>query len=205
MTGKAGILHLHLGDGPRGLDAGAPRARRERAAGARLQSDPRQPQARAVRRSARARAARLAVDITAFPVDERRGCLARPPKRSQRYLGSGAPRAAVTVSSDAGGCLPCFDADGQCLAHGRRRSAGALLDDAASAAGARLALDDGAAGVHDERRDAAAAARQGQDRGRRRRRPRRARRERRVHTCSSRGDGARACHGAAGSFARGTF
>ena len=30
-----------------------------------------------------------------------------------RYLDSGAPAERVTISSDAGGCLPCFDADGR--------------------------------------------------------------------------------------------
>jgi beta-aspartyl-dipeptidase (metallo-type) len=31
----------------------------------------------------------------------------------RRYLDSGAPAERITVSSDAGGCLPCFDADGR--------------------------------------------------------------------------------------------
>ena len=30
-----------------------------------------------------------------------------------RYFDSGAPPAHVTISSDAGGCLPCFDGDGR--------------------------------------------------------------------------------------------
>jgi beta-aspartyl-dipeptidase (metallo-type) len=31
----------------------------------------------------------------------------------RRYLASGAPADRVTVSSDAGGCLPCFDGEGR--------------------------------------------------------------------------------------------
>ena len=30
-----------------------------------------------------------------------------------RYLDSGAPAQRVSISSDAGGCLPCFDAEGR--------------------------------------------------------------------------------------------
>ena len=43
-----------------------------------------------------------------------------------RYLDSGAPPGRVTVSSDAGGCLPCFDADGH-VTHMDVGDAGALL------------------------------------------------------------------------------
>ena len=59
MTGKAGIVHLHLGDGTRGLDAGATGAGAERVAGAGVQPDPRQPAQGAVRGSGRTRAPRL--------------------------------------------------------------------------------------------------------------------------------------------------
>jgi beta-aspartyl-dipeptidase (metallo-type) len=44
-----------------------------------------------------------------------------------RYLASGAPPERVTISSDAGGCLPCFDADGR-VSHMEVGAAGALLE-----------------------------------------------------------------------------
>ena len=52
------------------------------------------------------------MDITAFPVaaDEDAWPAA---EALERYLASGAPADRVTISSDAGGCLPCFDADGR--------------------------------------------------------------------------------------------
>ncbi len=45
----------------------------------------------------------------------------------RRYLGSGAPPERVTISSDAGGCLPCFDADGR-VTRMDVGAAGALLE-----------------------------------------------------------------------------
>ena len=60
MTGKAGILHLHLGDGARGLELVREALTHERTAGARVQPDAREPTPRAVRGSARTGAAGLA-------------------------------------------------------------------------------------------------------------------------------------------------
>jgi hypothetical protein len=45
------------------------------------------------------------------------------PRCLQRYFDSGAPAERVSVSSDAGGCLPCFDAQGHHLQHGCRLAA----------------------------------------------------------------------------------
>lgn len=51
------------------------------------------------------------VDLTAFPVAEGEDAWSAA-QGLIRYLDSGAPSDRVTVSSDAGGCLPCFDAHG---------------------------------------------------------------------------------------------
>ena len=52
------------------------------------------------------------VDITAFPVED--GEDAWPADEALvRYLDSGAPAHRVSISSDAGGCLPCFDGEGR--------------------------------------------------------------------------------------------
>ena len=56
MTGKAGMLHLHLGDGSRGLDLVRRALGPERAAAARVPSDPCEPAQGAVRGGARSRA-----------------------------------------------------------------------------------------------------------------------------------------------------
>jgi len=52
------------------------------------------------------------VDITAFPVEEGEDAWSAP-EALTRYLESGLPPSRVTVSSDGGGCLPVFDADGR--------------------------------------------------------------------------------------------
>ena len=112
MAGKAGIVHLHLGDGARGLEL-------VRWALDLSELPPRvfNPTHVNRRKALFEEALVLArrgchVDITAFPVEE--GEDAWPAAEAlRRYLASDAPADRVTVSSDAGGCLPCFDAHGR--------------------------------------------------------------------------------------------
>jgi beta-aspartyl-dipeptidase (metallo-type) len=79
------------------------------------------------------------VDITAFPVKE--GEDAYPAAEAlERYLASGAPADRVTVSSDAGGCLPCFDAEGR-VTHMDVGSSGALLETLREALARGLSLE----------------------------------------------------------------
>lgn len=112
MTGKAGIVHLHLGDGPRGLEL-------VRQALDTSELPPRVFQPTHVNRNKALFEEALAlakrgchVDITAFPVEE--GEDAWPADEALvRYLDSGAPPERVSISSDAGGCLPCFDQHGR--------------------------------------------------------------------------------------------
>jgi len=112
MTGKAGILHLHLGDGPRGLDLV-----RRALAGSEIPARVFNPTHVNRRKALFDEAIDLAragcsVDLTAFPVDEGEDACSAA-EGLQRYLASGAPAERVTISSDAGGCLPCFDAEGR--------------------------------------------------------------------------------------------
>ena len=126
MTGKAGVLHLHLGDGARGLHLV-----REALRTSELPARVFNPTHVNRRRALFVEALDLArqgstVDITAFPVEE--GEDAYPAAEAlERYLASGAPADRVTVSSDAGGCLPCFDAEGR-VTHMDVGSSGALLE-----------------------------------------------------------------------------
>jgi beta-aspartyl-dipeptidase (metallo-type) len=55
------------------------------------------------------------IDITAFPVAEGEDAWSAPAALT-RYLEAGLPPSRVTVSSDGGGCLPAFDADGRVTA-----------------------------------------------------------------------------------------
>jgi len=126
MTGKAGIVHLHLGDGERGLDL-VRRALRQSELPPRVFN----PTHVNRRRALFEEAVELAregcwIDVTAFPVaaDEDAWSAA---DALDRYLHSGAPLQRISVSSDAGGCLPCFDSEGQML-HMDIGAPGALLD-----------------------------------------------------------------------------
>jgi len=112
MTGKAGIVHLHLGDGARGLELV-----RQALDASELPPRVFQPTHVNRRKALFEEALELAgrgchVDITAFPVDD--GEDAWPAAEALvRYLDAGAPPGRVSISSDAGGCLPCFDAHGR--------------------------------------------------------------------------------------------
>jgi beta-aspartyl-dipeptidase (metallo-type) len=126
MTGKAGVLHLHLGDGPRGLDLV-----RRALAGSEIPARVFNPTHVNRRKALFDEAVELAkagctIDITAFPVEEGEDAWSAA-DALRRYLASGAPAERVTISSDAGGCLPCFDADGR-VTHMDVGAAGALLE-----------------------------------------------------------------------------
>ena len=111
MTGKAGILHLHLGDGERGLDL-IRRALDDSELPPRVFQPTHVNRRKALFEEALDLARRgCTVDLTAFPVEDGEDAWSAA-QGVIRYLDSGAPADRVTVSSDAGGCLPCFDANG---------------------------------------------------------------------------------------------
>jgi beta-aspartyl-dipeptidase (metallo-type) len=125
MTGKAGILHLHLGDGARGLEL-VRRAIRDSELPARVFNPTHVNRRRALFEEAVALArAGVTVDVTAFPVVDGEDAYAAA-DAVMRYAASGAPPECITVSSDAGGCLPCFDGEGR-VSKFDVGSAGALL------------------------------------------------------------------------------
>ena len=112
ITGKAGILHIHLGDGDDGLAL----VREALAAG---EVPARSYNPTHINRNKRVFDEALhlsnvgcSVDITAYPVtDDDPGYGAA--EALTRYLASGAPPQHVTISSDGGGCLPEFNAQGE--------------------------------------------------------------------------------------------
>ena len=123
MTGKAGVLHLHLGDGARGLsmihhllDT--------------TEIPPRTFHPTHVNRRAGlldeafALAERgVTVDLTAFPPGEAVGDEVSAADAVARYLAAGLPPDRLTVSSDGGGCLPTFDGQGELVRMGFATSA----------------------------------------------------------------------------------
>ena len=125
MTGKAGIVHLHVGDGARGLALV-----REALAESELPPRVFNPTHVNRRRALFDEALTLAqagcwVDITAFPVADDEDAWSAP-DAIERALAAGAPMDRVTVSSDGGGCLPVFDADGR-VVHMEVGDTGAML------------------------------------------------------------------------------
>ncbi|GMQ75328.1 MAG: beta-aspartyl-peptidase [Gammaproteobacteria bacterium] len=126
MTGKAGIVHLHLGDGERGLEL-VRRALDKSEIPARVFNPTHVNRRRELFDEALAIAERgCTVDVTAYPVREGdKGWSAE--QAIVRYLDSGLPAGRITVSSDGGGCLPVFDADGTLL-HMDVGSPGILAD-----------------------------------------------------------------------------
>jgi len=108
LTKKAGVLHLHLGDGSRGLEL--IRAALDTAElPARVFQPTHVNRRKALFEEALALAARgCHIDITSFPVGPEED--AYPAAVALKlYFDAGLPAAQVSISSDGGGCLPVFD------------------------------------------------------------------------------------------------
>jgi beta-aspartyl-dipeptidase (metallo-type) len=112
ISGKAGIVHVHLGDGERGLDL-VRQALHLSELPARVFNPTHINRRKALFEEA-IELARIGstVDITAFPVDEDEDAWAAD-VALLRYLDSAAPAERITVSSDGGGCLPVFNEQGE--------------------------------------------------------------------------------------------
>lgn len=114
ISAKAGIVHLHLGDGEHGLEQ-VFAALQQGELPARVFN----PTHINRRRGLFDQALELAalgstVDITAFPVEDDED--AWPADTALiKYLDSGAAKGRITVSSDGGGCLPVFNEQGEML------------------------------------------------------------------------------------------
>jgi beta-aspartyl-dipeptidase (metallo-type) len=113
MTGKAGLLHLHLGDGPRGLEL-VRRAIAETELPARTFHPTHTNRNRRLWEEAKALAgkAALTIDISAFEAD---GDAPSGGQALAEWFAAGLDPERVTLSSDSGGCLPTFDAEGRLL------------------------------------------------------------------------------------------
>ena len=115
MTGKAGLVHFHLGDGPRGL-APLRRLLDETELPPRVLHPTHVNRNRRLWAEAKALSPRgLTLDITAFDPDD---VGLSGTEALVDYLESGLDPARVTLSSDGGGCLPEFDRDGVLLRMG---------------------------------------------------------------------------------------
>jgi len=117
-AGKSGVVHLHLGDGPRGLEL-VRRALTESELPARLWQPTHLNRNRSLWAEAKllaSQAPRLPFfDVTAFPDDGDPDTLGAAAAVLD-WLDAGLPGDRLSVSSDGGGCLPTFDADGRMTA-----------------------------------------------------------------------------------------
>ncbi len=117
LSGKAGILHLHLGDGPRGLDM-IRRALELSELPARVFHPTH------INRNRRlfTEACTLAqaggyLDVTAFPPEDDPGDSMSATEAIARWLTTAdLPASRLTCSSDGAGCMPVFDAHGHICA-----------------------------------------------------------------------------------------
>ena len=115
MMDKAGIVHLHVGDGPRGLEL-VRQALERTELPSRVFNPTHVNRRKALLQDAMALAQRgCTIDMTAFPVEEGDDGWSAA-EALTRYLEAGLPPDRVTVSSDGGGCLPVFDAAGRVVA-----------------------------------------------------------------------------------------
>lgn len=113
LAGKPGHLHLHLGDGARGLDL-VRRALDCCELPAALFHPTHVNRRRALFDEATDLAIRrgVPIDVTAFPAADEGSDELSAPAAVRHALDAGVPLDRLTVSSDGGGSLPCFDRDG---------------------------------------------------------------------------------------------
>lgn len=112
LSRKAGVMHLHLGDGERGL-ALVRRLLEETELPPRVFHPTHVNRLRALFEEACELSHKnVVIDVTAFPVEEGEDAWSAP-DAWEKYHARGCPPANLTLSSDGGGCLPVFDANGE--------------------------------------------------------------------------------------------
>jgi beta-aspartyl-dipeptidase (metallo-type) len=112
MAGKAGIVHLHVGGGSRGLEL-VWEALEKSELPAAVFHPTHINRGKGLFGEAVALAKRgCTIDITAFPVEEGEDAWSAA-EALTRYLDTGIAVERVTVSSDGGGCFPSFDREGR--------------------------------------------------------------------------------------------
>lgn len=129
MTGKAGLLHLHLGDGDRGLDL-VHRSLETSEIPARVFHPTHVNRKRALFHEALELVrGGCTIDVTAFPLEDEDELSAS--RAVEAFLEADLPPERLTMSSDAGGSLPVFDANGRVarMDVGQPAALGATLGD----------------------------------------------------------------------------
>jgi len=116
ISGKAGIVHLHMGDGDRGLDL-VRRALEHSEIPARVLQPTHINRNRRLFEEACALASRGGyLDVTAFPEEDDPGDSMYAAEAIARWLHADLPADRLTCSSDGLGCMPVFDGHGHICA-----------------------------------------------------------------------------------------
>ncbi len=115
MAGKAGIVHLHVGDGERGLELVREAIERTEVPAAVFNPTHVNRKKRLFEEAMELTQEGCTIDITAFPVEDGEDAWSAA-DALLRYYDKGLPPTRVTVSSDGGGCFPEFDDDGRVVA-----------------------------------------------------------------------------------------
>jgi beta-aspartyl-dipeptidase (metallo-type) len=121
ISGKAGVLHLHMGDGPRGLEL-VRRALDSTELPARVLHPTHVNRNPALYEESQALArtrglAGPCFDVTAFPEHDVGDGLSAAAAIAA-WIETGLPLERLTCSSDGGGCMPSFGADGRIESYG---------------------------------------------------------------------------------------
>jgi beta-aspartyl-dipeptidase (metallo-type) len=121
MTGKAGIVHLHLGDGDRGLSMIRDCLDRSEIPARVFNPTHVNRNKKLFEEACDITSRGCTVDLTAFPAsDDDIGWTAE--EAVVRYFDKGCDLEKLTISSDGGGCLPCFNTQGELLKMGFAKS-----------------------------------------------------------------------------------
>ena len=115
MAGKAGVVHLHVGDGPRGLELVREAIERTEVPAAVFNPTHVNRRKALFEEAMALTKPGCTIDITAFPVEKGEDAWSAADALI-RFHEKGLPPDKVTVSSDGGGCFPQFDKDGRVVA-----------------------------------------------------------------------------------------
>ena len=115
MSDKAGVLHLHLGDGKRGLELVRRAVDETELPASTFYPTHLNRNTRLFKEGVDIVSRGVIIDVTAFPVEDGEDAYSAA-DAIVRYLDAGAPPQRLTCSSDGGGCLPTFGSDGRLVA-----------------------------------------------------------------------------------------
>jgi beta-aspartyl-dipeptidase (metallo-type) len=111
LAGKAGVLHLHMGDGERGLELVRQALTTSELPARTFHPTHVNRQPKLFQEALDLARGGSTVDVTCFPVDDKDPAI-EASEALGLFLEADIDPALITLSSDSGGCLPTFDSEG---------------------------------------------------------------------------------------------